>query len=50
MVFNVLIKGISVGMTHSLQEAQSWTAGTAARDFEIRAIRNEVQNYRTYKA
>jgi len=50
MVYNVLIKGFSVGMTRIYSEAQQWLSGApAALDTRIVCIPDEVKDFRNYK-
>ncbi len=50
MIYDVIIKGYSVGITRSLKEAISWMSGRQLNhENRIDARPDQVPNYRTYK-
>lgn len=50
MIYDVIIKGYSVGITRNLKEAISWMEGRQLNyENRIDARPDQVPNYRTYK-
>lgn len=49
MIYNVIIKGFSVGITRDYKEAQSWLADSVPDRSNRIARPDQIPNHRNYK-